>query len=151
MYQRANRYAAGALRNGLTVRSLPRNELTRVLKRANETTGMDPIQVLAEPELICRKEGIPFERVTQPSTHHLGRGQLDGLSQRFRLFHQPCLTRRFDGYAHASIRMDLDVVALLSRLAGRGLTQHFAIVHGSVTSLLRAWCGLMGVEFCCEE
>jgi hypothetical protein len=39
----------------------------------------------------------------------------------------------------------------LARLARRGMTQHFAIVHGSVTSLLRAWCGLMGVEFCCEE
>ena len=59
--------------------------------------------------------------------------------------------RRFDGYAHASIRMDLDVVALLSRLAGRGLTQHFAIVHGHVASILRVWCGLMGVEFCHER
>jgi len=59
--------------------------------------------------------------------------------------------RRLDGWGHAVIRPRLDVVALLARLARRGMTQHFAIVHGSVTSLLRAWCGLMGVEFCCEE
>lgn len=59
--------------------------------------------------------------------------------------------RRLDGWAHAVIRPRLDVVALLARLAQRGMTQHFAIVHGSVTRLLRLWCGLMGVEFCYEE
>jgi hypothetical protein len=59
--------------------------------------------------------------------------------------------RRLDGWGHAVIRPRLDVVALLARLARRGMTQHFAIVHGSVTSLLRAWCGLMGVGFCYEE
>jgi L-fucose isomerase-like protein len=59
--------------------------------------------------------------------------------------------RRLDGWGHAVIRPHLDVVTLLSRLARRGMTQHFAIVHGSVTSLLREWCALMGVEFCYED
>jgi L-fucose isomerase-like protein len=59
--------------------------------------------------------------------------------------------RRLDGWGHAVIRPRLDVVSLLARLAQRGMTQHFAIVPGSVTHVLRSWCGLMGVEFCCEE
>ncbi len=58
--------------------------------------------------------------------------------------------RRLDGWGHAVIRPRLEVVDLLSRLVRRGLTQHFAIVHGSVTALLRRWCSLMGVEFCEE-
>jgi L-fucose isomerase-like protein len=59
--------------------------------------------------------------------------------------------RRLDGWAHAVIRPHLDVSALLTRLVRRGMTQHFAIVHGRVAALLRAWCGIMGVEFCYEE
>ncbi len=59
--------------------------------------------------------------------------------------------RRLEGWGHAVIRPRVEVVALLARLARRGMTQHFGIVHGSVTSLLRAWCGLMGMEFCYEE
>ena len=59
--------------------------------------------------------------------------------------------RRLEGWGHAVIRPRLDVVTLLSRLVCRGLTQHFAIVQGSVTSVLRKWCALMGVEFCYEE
>ena len=31
------------------------------------------------------------------------------------------------------------------------MTQHFAMVHGRVTALLRAWCGIRGVEFCYEK
>jgi hypothetical protein len=59
--------------------------------------------------------------------------------------------RRLDGFAHAVVRLDLDVVTLLSRLTRRGMTPHFAIVPGSVTAILRTWCGLMGVEFCYEK
>jgi len=59
--------------------------------------------------------------------------------------------RRLDGWAHAVIRPQRDVVGLLANLARRGMTQHFAIVHGQVSALLQQWCGLMGVEFCCEE
>ena len=55
--------------------------------------------------------------------------------------------RRLDGWGHAVIRPRLEVVDLLSRLVRQGLTQHFAIVHGSVTAVLRRWCNLMGVEF----
>jgi len=59
--------------------------------------------------------------------------------------------RRLDGWAHAVVRPRGNAVALLARLTQRGMTQHFAVVHGSVTPVLRNWCGLMGVEFCCEE
>ena len=59
--------------------------------------------------------------------------------------------RRLDGWGHAVIRPRLDVQTLLSRLVSRGTTQHFAIVHGSATSVLRKWCALMGVEFCYED
>jgi L-arabinose isomerase len=55
--------------------------------------------------------------------------------------------RRLDGWGHAVVRPRLEVVDLLSRLVRQGLTQHFAIVHGSVTAVLRLWCDLMGVEF----
>jgi L-fucose isomerase-like protein len=58
--------------------------------------------------------------------------------------------RRLDGWGHAVIRPRLQVVELLSRLVRKGMTQHFAIVHGGVTALLRCWCSLMGVEFCEE-
>jgi L-fucose isomerase-like protein len=58
--------------------------------------------------------------------------------------------RRLDGWGHAVIRPRVEVVDLLSRLVRKGLTQHFAIVHGGVTALLRRWCSLMGVEFCEE-
>ena len=60
--------------------------------------------------------------------------------------------RRLDGYGHAVVRPDLGVVALLERLTRRGMMlRHFAIVHGRVTVLLRAWCGIVGVEFCYER
>jgi L-arabinose isomerase len=58
--------------------------------------------------------------------------------------------RRLDGWGHAVIRPRIQVTDLLSRLVRQGLTQHFAIVHGPVTALLRRWCFLMGVEFCEE-
>ena len=59
--------------------------------------------------------------------------------------------RRLDGWGHAVVRPNLDVGALLARLTRRGMTQHFASVHGRVTALLRAWCGIRGVEFCYEK
>ena len=59
--------------------------------------------------------------------------------------------RRLDGYGQAVVRPDLGVIALLERLTRRGMMQHFAIVPGRVTALLRTWCGIMGVEFCYEK
>ena len=59
--------------------------------------------------------------------------------------------RRLDGYGQAVVRPDLGVVALLERLARLGMMQHFAIVPGRVTTLLRAWCRIMGVEFYFEK
>ena len=59
--------------------------------------------------------------------------------------------RRLEGWAHAVIRPRLDVSGLLNRLVQKGMTQHFAIVHGSATPALRRWCQLMGIEFCYEQ
>mgnify|MGYP001567619751 CR=1 FL=1 len=76
-----------------------------------------------------------------------------GASYRMTVFEGVSLgpPRRLDGWGHAVVRPRVAAADLLVRLARRGMTQHFAIVHGSATAVLRMWCRLMGVEFCCEE
>ena len=54
---------------------------------------------------------------------------------------------RLQGFAHAVIRPDGGVEALLAELLQLGLTQHFAVAPGHLVSLLATWCDVSGVEF----
>jgi L-arabinose isomerase len=54
---------------------------------------------------------------------------------------------RLEGFAHAMVAPDVPVDRLLPRLVQRGMTQHFAVVPGRISGVLRKWCAFSGVEF----
>ena len=59
--------------------------------------------------------------------------------------------RRLQGFAHALVQPDVPEAALLPRLVGRGLTQHFAIAPARIAAVLEKWRQLSGVEFHWEK
>jgi L-arabinose isomerase len=58
--------------------------------------------------------------------------------------------RRLHGYAHAMVKISLPVEQLLTRFVRRGMTQHFAVIHGNITNVLEKWCRISGIAFCRE-
>lgn len=59
--------------------------------------------------------------------------------------------RRLQGFAHALVRTDVPVNDLLARLVQRGMTQHFMIAPGCISSIMAKWCWVNKIEFCLEE
>ena len=55
--------------------------------------------------------------------------------------------KRIEGYAHAVIRPDAQVGALLEQLLSLGMTQHFCIVPGRVKGALARWCRLANTQY----
>ncbi len=113
--------------------------------------GADGVTIVPDEEYrhVDRCEGAWQEFILAPGPVTCVSLYDAGESYRMTVFEGQSLgpPRRLQGFAHALVRPDVPVAALLPILVSRGMTQHFAIAPGKIAGILEKWCRLSGVEF----